>query len=76
MGGKTVASHPLQLYFSRGEYLDAYKTRYKGLRMLGDDMPHGITIDNYTGSYYLYSFNLTPDKSDSQSHMSERKPAL
>ena len=41
--------------------------------MLGDNITHGVTYDEYPNGYCLYCFNLTPDDSDGVSHVSQRK---
>ena len=71
--GKPVPSHPLEPDYGKGDYVDAYETLYKGSRMLGDDVSSGIRMADYPEGYCLYVFNLTPDKSDGHSHLSERK---
>ena len=40
--GKPVPSHPLQLDYESGQYIDTYETLYKGTRMLGEDVSSSV----------------------------------
>ena len=70
--GKQVPTRPLQPDYENKAFIDCYETMFKGTRMYGDDVSHGLKRYEYPEGYCLYSFNLTPDKSDGQSHVSPR----
>ena len=71
--GDSVPTRPLTPNYTTGRYTEAYETLFKGTKMLGDNITHGITYDEYPDGYCLYCFNLTPDDSDGVSHVSQRK---
>ena len=71
--GDSVPTRPLTPDYSLKRYTECYETIFKGTKMLGDDVTHGITYEEYPNGYCLYCFNLTPDDSDGVSHVSQRK---
>ena len=71
--GDAVPSRPLQPDYENNRYTECYQTLFKGTKMLGDDVTHGIKYDEYKKGYCIYCFNLTPDESDGISHTSQRR---
>jgi len=71
--GDSIPTRPLTPNYTTGRYTECYETLFKGTKMLGDNITHGVTYDKYPNGYCLYCFNLTPDDSDGVSHVSQRK---
>ncbi|GFW39872.1 uncharacterized protein F54H12.2 [Trichonephila clavipes] len=68
--GQPVPHNPLELDFSKDQYIRAYKTLFVGTDRMGQDRGIFISRKEYKDSNTLFGFNLSPDLCSSGEHLS------
>ncbi|GFT46274.1 transposable element Tcb2 transposase [Trichonephila clavipes] len=68
--GQPVPHNPLELDFSKDQYIRAYQTLFVGTDRMGQDRGILISRKEYKDSNTLFGFNLSPDLCSSGEHLS------
>ncbi|GFW82412.1 uncharacterized protein F54H12.2 [Trichonephila clavipes] len=68
--GQPVPHNPLELDFSKDQYIRAYQTLFVGTDRMGQDRGIFISRKEYKNSNTLFGFNLSPDLCSSGEHLS------
>ncbi|GFU01724.1 uncharacterized protein F54H12.2 [Trichonephila clavipes] len=68
--GQPVPHNPLELDFSKDQYIRAYQTLFVGTDRMGQDRGIFISRKEYKDSNTLFGFNLSPDLCSSGEHLS------
>ncbi|GFX59263.1 uncharacterized protein F54H12.2 [Trichonephila clavipes] len=68
--GQPVPHNPLELDFSKDQYIQAYQTLFVGTDRMGQDRGIFISRKEYKDSNTLFGFNLSPDLCSSGEHLS------
>ncbi|GFX34741.1 uncharacterized protein F54H12.2 [Trichonephila clavipes] len=68
--GQPVPHNPLELDFSKDQYVRVYQTLFVGTDRKGQDRGIFIPIKEYKDSNTLFRFNLSPDFCSSGEHLS------
>ncbi|GFX31229.1 uncharacterized protein F54H12.2 [Trichonephila clavipes] len=68
--GQPVPHNPLELDFSKDQYIRAYQTLFVGTDRMGQDRGIFISRKEYKDSNTLLGFNLSPDLCSSGEHLS------
>ncbi|GFY14645.1 uncharacterized protein F54H12.2 [Trichonephila clavipes] len=68
--GQPVPHNPLELDFSKDQYIRAYQTLFVGTDGMGQDRGIFISRKEYKDSNTLFGFNLSPDLCSSGEHLS------
>ncbi|GFS71956.1 uncharacterized protein F54H12.2 [Trichonephila clavipes] len=67
--GQPVPHNPLELDFSKDQYIRAYQTLFVGTDRMGQDRDIFISRKEYKDSNTLFGFNLSPDLCSSGEHL-------
>ena len=59
--GEQIPYTPLKPNFGVGNYIRAYQALFSGTDKMYQDEGNTITLEDYTGGYGLYAFNLSHD---------------
>ncbi|GFW16560.1 uncharacterized protein F54H12.2 [Trichonephila clavipes] len=70
VAGQPVPHNPLELDFSKDQYIRAYQTLFFGTDRMGQDRGIFISRKEYKDSNTLFGFNLSPDLCSSGEHLS------
>lgn len=68
--GRGVPVTPMQMDYTRGQYIDAYLSLFTETGQYGSDEGNGISRDDYGKGFTLYCFNLNPDHDAEGGHLS------
>ncbi|GFU93727.1 uncharacterized protein F54H12.2 [Trichonephila clavipes] len=68
--GQPVPHNPLELDFSKDQYIRAYQTLFVGTDRMGQDRGIFISRKEFKDSNTLFGFNLSPDLCSSGEHLS------
>jgi hypothetical protein len=70
VNGATVGNKPLNPNYKNGQYMEAYLMSFFGISIPLTDDGHCISYDDFPNGFCIYSWDLTPDMSASDSHWS------
>jgi hypothetical protein len=62
INGEMMKIRPLEPNVADDQYLRSYLSLYKGLRKLGQDWSHDITLEEYKNGYTLWCVDFTKDQ--------------
>ena len=66
--GQQVPAKPLQPRFDDGRYVRSYVNLFAGTGKMFQDEGNDLTRKDFGNGYTLFSFDLTPDACDDESH--------
>jgi hypothetical protein len=70
INGQTVNTKPMQPNYKNGQYMIPYLMSFWGVGIQMQDDGNCISFDDFPNGYCIYSWDLTPDMSASDSHWS------
>jgi hypothetical protein len=70
VNGQTVGTKPLNPNYKNGQYMEAYLMSFFGISIPLTDDGHCISYEDFPNGFCIYSWDLTPDLSASDSHWS------
>ena len=66
--GSSIPGRPMTPDFKKASYVESYVNMMDAYHYFNTDDTNGLTYEDFGGGFTIYTFDLTPDKSVTDSH--------